>query len=89
MSINEKNKLSEPVSEEDVLDQEDYIDSLLHTQKLLADRVAYQAGAQHPVAIELKYIHDLIDYAGNRLADLRKTKCFPSEDQIERSNGQR
>jgi hypothetical protein len=84
MSIEQVN-LKVPVSEEDILDQEDYIDSLLHTQKSLAARVAYQAGEQHPVAIELKYIHDLLDYAGKRLADLRKSRCFPSEDQI---NGQ-
>ena len=81
--------LGDPVTEEDILDQEDYFDSLISTQKQLAVRIAHQAGANHPIVLELKYIADLIDYAANRLSALRHSGCFPSQEQIEQQNSQR
>lgn len=77
--ISENTALNEPVTEEDILDHEDYMDSLLHSQKQLADRLAHQAGEPHPLTQEMRYIQKLIEYAAKRLAHLRASGCFPSQ----------
>lgn len=70
-------QLKEPVTREDVIEQEEYLESVLETQKGLAARVKFQYQQESWISSELTAIADLINEAGERLAALRSTNCFP------------
>jgi hypothetical protein len=70
--------LSEPVSEEDVMDVEDYLDSTATTVKSLFERTQHQ-GADPRLTGELWAVHCLLLQAANQLATLRSQGCFPPD----------
>jgi hypothetical protein len=77
MSIS-RTQLSEPVTEENVLDVGEYIEAHAQDVRSLFERVQYQGGPQDLVQ-ELWAIHCLIVQAAERLAALRTARCFPPE----------
>lgn len=80
--IEENAALTDPVTEEDVIDLEEYLDSIYNTQKSFADRIAHQVGETHPVTAEMRYLQQTLDFVARRLAGLRAAKCFPSQDSV-------
>jgi hypothetical protein len=72
-------QLKEIVTHDDVLEQEDYLDSLLWTQRSYAARVRFQYQQETWISTELEEIAKLMTICCERLAALRETKCFPME----------
>jgi hypothetical protein len=76
MAILDSYQLTEPVTEEDVIDHEEYVDSLQHSQLALRDRILHQVGPC-PLVDEMTYIAQILELAAQRLSALRAQGCFP------------
>jgi frataxin-like iron-binding protein CyaY len=72
-------QLKEPVTREDVNDQEEYLECLLCTQKDFVARIRFQYQQETWISTELEEIVKLMEQACERLAALRETNCFPPE----------
>lgn len=68
--------LRTPVEEEEVQDQEDFLESICLAQKAFFDRTRFQYQGDTWISKELWEIHHLLNLAHERLANLRATKCF-------------
>jgi hypothetical protein len=75
-------ELLTPVSEEDVIDLGDYIESIYETQISFYRRVQAQAGVEHPVTQEMWNICLLMRQSAERLAELRRQGCFTPQDHL-------
>lgn len=72
-------QLREPVTDDDILDLEDYIDSTVETLTAYVERVRFTYQQESWISLELVEITKLVDQAHARLATLRATNCFPRE----------
>jgi hypothetical protein len=70
--------LKEPVTRDDILDQEEMIDSIAETQRAFVERVRFQYRQESWISTELLEIYNLLVAAGTRLSSLRAMQnVFP------------
>lgn len=70
-------QLKEPVTLEDALDLEEYIEIVVESQKALFDRVRFQYQGDTWISNALWDIHNLLEEAAKKMAALRATNCWP------------
>jgi hypothetical protein len=72
-------QLKEVVTREDIMDQEEYLESLLWTQRNFVARVRFQYQQESWISLELEALAEMMDQISERLSTLRDTNCFPPE----------
>lgn len=75
-------QLKEPVTLEDMLDMEEYIEVAITTQKSYFDRIRYQYQGDTWMSNGLWEVCCLLDQAHKKMAELRATNVFPRSDSI-------
>lgn len=81
-------QLYEPISEEDVLDHEEYLESCYATQFTFFRKMQAQ-GAPPQLIEEMWNITCVLNNAAERLAQLRQQGCFVANEQLPvRGNGE-